>query len=384
MEKNGGAGKIAGLETKKSRAPAKKKAAKKPEKVSGLRHVFRKFGGNPIVEPQPHREWESKATFNPAAIYADGRVHILYRAIGDNDMSVLGYASARDGVHIDERLDEPAYVPRTLFAGTSEPREGPAPVSNFVSGGGGWGGCEDPRLTELDGRVYLLYTAFNGWDLVRIALKSISLEDFLKKHWLWTKSIFISPPGMPAKNACLLPEKINGKYVIFSRLHLGEKTPPNITIDLVDDLDFKDGKWLAGQYQINPRPGYWDSSKIGVGAPPIKTEKGWLFVYQGVGKQDPSRYKIGAMLLDLKKPWKVLARSKQPILEPMEQYEIDGWKFGVVYPCGAVLIKNRLLVYYGGADKYVCVAEAKLDEFLEQLLSGEEPKLKKLSGRRGR
>ena len=99
----------------------------------------------------------------------------------------------------------------------------------------------------------------------------------------------------------------------------------------------------------------------------IKTKDGWLLIYQAVCRRDESRYKMGAMLLDLKDPTKVLARSRNPILEPIAPYENEGWKAGVVYPCGAVVINNRLFVYYGGADMVVCVASAKLNNFVEQL-----------------
>ncbi len=363
---------------KRAVSPRKKKILSKKETASAKQtheiSLLKKFHGNPIVEPHPSRPWESKATFNPAALYEDGRVHILYRAIGDSDMSVLGYASSADGLHIDERHESPAYVPRESFEGVARPASVTEPVSTFISGGGGWGGVEDPRMTKIDGRVYMTYVAFNGWEPPRVALTSIPIEDFLTKQWhKWSKSFLISPPGVVDKNAVIFPEKINGKYVIMHRIY------PDILIDFVDDLDF-DGKtkWLRPQHKITPRaPHFWDSHKIGAGAPPIKTEKGWLLIYQAVGKRDRSRYKIGAMLLDLKDPTHVLARSKQPILEPKEQYENWGWKFGVVYPCGAVVIKDKLFVYYGGADRVTCVASAPLNEFLEELIKDKEPKLRK-------
>jgi hypothetical protein len=109
--------------------------------------------------------------------------------------------------------------------------------------------------------------------------------------------------------------------------------------------------------------------KVGCGPPPLKTKDGWLLIYQAVGACDESRYKIGAMLLDLKDPTKVLARTRSPILEPVAVYENEGFKAGVVYPCGAVIINDRLFVYYGGADTVVCVATAKLNNFLEQLVA---------------
>jgi len=360
------------------------KAVPVPKRKTKAVPVLERFDGNPILQPQPNHWWESKAAFNPAAIYEVGKVHILYRAIGDSDVSVLGYASTVDGFHVDERLDKPVYVPREPFEGAgliyptaSNPQvtyvsaeddeeEGEEDI-NYVSGGGGWGGCEDPRLTRIDDTVYMTYVAFDGYSPPRVALTSIYIDDFMDKNWRWKKPVLISPPEVVDKNACILPETINSKYVIFHRIF------PDILIDFVDDLDF-DGttRWLKGEFKIRPRAAYWDSRKVGAGAPPIKTKDGWLLIYQAIGERDSSRYKVGAMLLDLKDPTRVLARSGKPILEPQASYENEGWKAGVVYPCGAVVIKDRLLVYYGGADKVTCVASAKLDTILDHLIGARE------------
>lgn len=334
---------------------------------------LKKFEGNPIIQPDPDSPWESKATFNPAAIYEDGKIHILYRAIGDNDVSVLGYASSLDGFTIHERLRQPAYQPTEVFEGAVS-RKTASYSDQYISGGGGYGGCEDPRLTKIDGRIYMTYVAFNGYSHPRVALTSINLADFLQQNWDWVKPILISPPEIVNKNACILPEKINGKYVIFHRVF------PDILIDYLDDLGFAgEQRWLEGHYKIKPRPDCWDSRKIGVGAPPIKTEKGWLLIYQGVGNQDPGRYKIGAMLLDLYNPTKVIARAKDPILKPDEEYENAGWKAGVAYPCGAVVVDGQLIVYYGGADTVVCTAVADLNDFLNKMTHGQKAILKPLS-----
>lgn len=355
----------------KSKKILKKKVVKKVVKktIKKLGKKLERFIGNPIIHPARGTYWESKATFNPTAFEHDGKVHIIYRAIGVGDISTLGYASSNDGLSFGDRNFKPIFVHKNISLTKGEPV--------FYESGGGWnGGAEDPRITKIDDMLYMTYTAFDGWGSVRIGLTSISLEDFLNKKWNWREPVMISPPGMPAKNGCLLPEKINGKYVIFSRLHLGPNVPQNITIDFVDDLSFK-GKWLKGEYQINPREGYWDSIKVGVGAPPIKTKYGWLFIYQGVGYQDPSKYKIGAMLLDLKDPTKVLYRSKEPILEPDMFYENEGYKSGVVYSCGAVIKDGTLFVYYGGADMVTCVATADLNLFLKELKETGIVKLKK-------
>lgn len=336
--------------------------------VDGVRlgPKLKKSEENPIMEPIEEHVWESKAAFNAAAIYLNGKVHVLYRAVGDNDSSVLGYASSSDGIHFDERLKEPAYVPTEDFERTGGPIISRSPN---VSGGGGYGGCEDPRITLIGDRIYLLYVAFNGGNLPRLAISSINVDDFLAHRWNWKKPVLISRPGIIDKSGVLLPEKIDGKYVMFHRVF------PNILIDFIDTIDFDGTQFLKGEHKIGPRKNAWDSRKCGVGATPLKTEHGWLVIYNGVDDKQDDRYKIGAMLLDLKDPKKVLYRAKDPVLEPTEDYENGGYKFGVVYPCGAAIINEKLFVYYGGADKYLCVAEADVDDFIDKLKKAEPVKL---------
>ncbi|HEX8923949.1 MAG TPA: hypothetical protein VF828_04420, partial [Patescibacteria group bacterium] len=337
--------------------------ARTAETAEHVHIKMHKHRNNPLISPSRINSWESFCTFNPAAIYEGGKVHILYRAQGFDYVSVVGYATSSDGVQIDERFDEPIYVPR-------EPFEWACPANHNVSSsyqsGGGYGGIEDPRITRVEDKIYMAYVAFNGIDPPRIALTSIKVDDFLDRRWLWEKPVLISPPGIVDKSPVIFPEKINGKYVILHRVF------PDILIDFVDDLNFDGNTWLKGEFKISPRPKMWDSRKIGAGAPPIRTKDGWLLIYYATCDQEgASRYLIGAMLLDLEDPTKVLHRSSLPIVRPEEKYENEGFKAGVVYPCGAVVINDKLFVYYGGADSNVCVATADLDEFLKQLTYSE-------------
>ena len=347
-------------------------APKKSNQGKGrIQPVLQRFPGNPILRPETTHWWESKAVFNPAAIYEGGKVHILYRALGDTDTSVIGYASSRDGFQIDERLDEPVYVPRESFEGVGAKRRAEVELSdNYASGGSFAGGCEDPRLTRIDDRVYMTYVAYDGYSSPRIALSSINIDDFLNKNWKWKKPVLISRPDIVDKNACILPEKIDGKYVIFHRIF------PDILIDFVDDLDFDgEGRWLEGQFKIPIRESSssWDSRKVAAGPPPMRTKDGWLFIYHAIDDKDEFRYKMGAMLLAIKDPPRVLARTTHPILEPLARYENEGLKSGVVYPCGAVILKDQLFVYYGGADMVVCVATVKMGAFMSQLSREHDP-----------
>jgi predicted GH43/DUF377 family glycosyl hydrolase len=367
--------------------PVAKKPVRRPKKDALLRaiqlasaqlnqkkeHQLERHENNPIVEPREDNFWEMKATFNPGAIYADNRVHLLYRAIGGDDVSVLGYTSSKDGVTFTERLDEPAYMP-TVTNITEKREEKSAPLNPAYFSGGGWnGGVEDPRLTLIEDVVYLTYTAFDGWGSIRMALSSIGLDDFLKKDWKWKKPALISPPGEIHKNWVLFPEKINGKYAILHSI------APNVLVDYFDSLDDFDEEENVLRGSVRKmevtEEGRWEHLVRGAGPPPIKTKDGWLVFYHAVDRRDSSRYKLGAMILDANDPTKVLYRARAPILEPEFPYENNGIKQGIVYTCGAIVKDGELYVYYGGADTVTCVAMANLDKFLQQLTSTGAPKL---------
>lgn len=310
--------------------------------------MMARFEGNPILSPIKEHAWESKYTFNAGAILVDNKVHILYRAMGDDDTSVLGYARSDDGLHIDERLDHPVYVPREGFEWKHHP---------------GFSGCEDPRLTRIEDTIYMCYTAYDGINPPRIALTTIKVNDFVQKNWAWTKPKLISAPGMDNKDSCIVAGKIDGKYVVFHRL------PPCIWIDFVSDLEFDDNHWLGGHQLMGPRVNSWDNLKIGLNGPPEKTEDGWLLIYHGVSRED-MKYRMGAALLDLNNPMRVLARLHNPILEPLTNYENEGYRTGTVFSCGQVIKDGVLFIYYGGADKYEAVATTPLENILKALKKG--------------
>lgn len=338
------------------------------KKASFSHLMLNRMEENPVVSPNPKNFWESKQVFNAAAIYEEGKVHLVYRAIGDYDTSVLGYASSNDGVHFDDKHPDPIYIPTQPF----EMPQGGIPwfasapgnlvKSPYESGGGGYGGCEDPRLTKIEDRYYMTYIAYDAANPPRVALSSISTSDFHNKQWNWDTPVLISPPGVVDKNCVIFPEKINGKYAIMHRIY------PNILVDYVDHLRFDGETFLRGEYKIKPSRMLWDSRKVGAGPPPLKTKYGWLLIYHAVGEKDSGRYKIGAMMLDLKDPTKVIARSIVPILSPDHPHDNDGFKSGVIYPCGAIIKDDKLIVYYGGADTVVCGATTNLETFLNELM----------------
>jgi len=315
--------------------------------------ILRKYNHNPILSPRDSFWWERKQTFNPGVVYVGGRIHLLYRAIGEDGVSRLGYASSFDGFHIIERLNHPVY-------------EHPDIVAQYIPmnpSGGSFAGAEDPRVVYIDedDMIYMTYTAYNGLN-IRVALTSINTEDFLEKKWHWTRPKIISPPDKPHKNWVLFPRKFRGKYAILHSLS------PTVQIEYLDTLNIPEGFHIQSVFAngLSSIRGGWEARVKGAAAPPIETEEGWLLLYHAVGVD--GSYKVGAMLLDLQDPRRVLAVANTPVLEPGEEYEYRGFKPGVVYVTGAIVKGDDLLVYYGAADTYVCLAVGKVSRLTELIL----------------
>lgn len=306
--------------------------------------IFVRARSNPILKPT-ELWWESEAVFNPAAAEdKDGVIHLIYRAIGKDGISRFGYATTKNGEHIDYRSKEPAFE-------SDENNE-------FEEKG-----VEDPRLSCVDGLFFMTYTAASKYKAdeppppwlgpdqpwrVRVSLAVTKDFKNFTRHG-------VILPEMDNKDAVLFPEKINDKFVILHRL------PPDIWIAFSDDLI----NWTKHEKVTHTRPGFWDERRIGTGAPPIKTDKGWLVSYHGSDHHNV--YRAGFLLLDLNDPSKVLGRSAVPALEPKEQYEKEGLVPRVVFPEGIVVRGDEILMYYGGADKYVGLARGSLKKVLETL-----------------
>jgi predicted GH43/DUF377 family glycosyl hydrolase len=292
-----------------------------------------RFKGNPILVPNKKNSWENYAVFNAAAIYGNSQVHIVYRAMGDDNISRLGYATSNDGFTITERLDEPIFLP-----------------ANHAERDG----CEDPRLTIIGDQVLMAYTAFRNHDypvVFQISLTSIGLNDLLNRQWNWKERI-LPFPGVRNKDAVILPGKVDGKYVMYHRIE------PSICVAYSDDLK----QWHGFKSIMEPRDKMWDSLKIGAAGTPIELNEGYLFIYHGVDHQ--KNYSLGAALLDKDNPEKVLFRTDKPILSPCEGYECVGQVPNVVFSCGNVKIDDQVIVYYGGADSVLCAASYELNELL--------------------
>lgn len=300
---------------------------------------------NPILSPRGNG-FESRAVSNAGAIDLDGSVYILYRAMDAANTSTVGLAISQGGVTIDERLPEPIYSPREEF----ESKRG-SPTGNS--------GCEDPRIVQIADRLYLTYTAYDGTHVPTGALSSISVADFLaRKFDTWTKPYVLTPDGVDDKDLALLPEKVGDNYLLYHRVS------NQICADLLPDLS--SGKRVSRCIEVMaPRRGMWDDAKVGIAAPPTKTEAGWLMIYHGISSND-KMYRLGAALL-APDGTTLLARTADPIFEPVERYEKEGEISNVVFACGAVVRGDTLFLYYGAADKVVGVATASLSQIVAAL-----------------
>ncbi len=307
---------------------------------------FKRIHLNPILLPRKEFSWESKAIFNPASIKLGNTTYIVYRAMSDDNTSTLGLAESNDGYNISARYDKPIYVPRESFEEKRVP--------------GGNSGCEDPRLTQIGDTIYMCYTAYNGITPPAVAITSISEKNFIAKKWIWKKPVLVTRDGVDDKDGCLHPEKINGKYFLYHRVN------NYICGDFGSTPEFREKNNFQNIPILRPRKGMWDSVKVGISTQPIKTSKGWLLIYHGVSNR--SRYRVGAALLDLNDPTKVIARTTDALFEPKDAYEIEGQVNYVVFPCGAVLNKDELIIYYGGADSVISVASISLKKLLESLI----------------
>ena len=216
-------------------------------------------------------------------------------------------------------------------------------------------GIEDPRITAIDGVCYVMYTAYSQYG-PRIALAKT--DDFRQ----FKRIALVSEPGN--KDGILFPEKINGEYVRLDR-PIGKGVGSiwvSYSKNLVD--------WGKSEILMTPRPGMWDSYRIGASVAPIKTEHGWLEIYHGVKMTAAGPiYRTGTVLLDLEQPHKVAARCEKPILSPRRDYERIGDVGNVTFACGAVVEDSgEVKVYYGAADTCICVATAKLDDLIDATL----------------
>lgn len=321
---------------------------------------LKRWQGNPVLVANVKNKWEAGAVFNCSVVHENNSFHLLYRAVASgfsplpsggykNYISSIGYAKSKDGLHF-ERRKYPIIKPQYQW-------------ERF--------GCEDPRVTKLNDTYYIFYTALSEPAYsttergIRIALATT--KDFKK-----IRKYGVVGPNITSKAATLFPEKIQGKV---SMVFTWRSDSPDSSIAYVT---FENESQV-----IRPPKGYWEKISADikkhlilqapksclrgpeVGAPPIKTKKGWLLIYCGAAQK--RIWSISAALLDIKNPQCLIAKSRGPILEPEKPYELRGLVANVAFPSGAVIRGNKLFVYYGAADKTCCLATCNLNQLLKSL-----------------
>jgi beta-1,2-mannobiose phosphorylase / 1,2-beta-oligomannan phosphorylase len=214
-------------------------------------------------------------------------------------------------------------------------------------------GIEDCRVTELDGTFNLTYTMVSH---VGVGVGLIQTKDWKT----FDRKGMILPPHN--KDCALFTEKVNGKYYALHRPSSPQLGGNYIWIaESPDLLHWGNHKCIA-----TTRTSMWDSARIGAGAAPIKTSQGWLEVYHGANKEN--HYCLGALLLDLNDPSRVIARSRQPIMVPTAEYEKTGFFGNVVFTNGHIVEGDIIRMYYGASDEVICGAELSINEILQSLL----------------
>jgi predicted GH43/DUF377 family glycosyl hydrolase len=315
------------------KALADEPAAQQTPPISPLKRLSEE----PILSPSPNR-FDDAGAFNPAAATIGTKTILLYRAQDKQGISTMGYADSDDGIHFKSH-------PQPAFVAESADEKG--------------GGVEDPRIVKIDDKYYLTYTAYNGKD----AQLSLATSDDLA-HWRRLGPIMPAYKGTWnkgwTKSGAILPERVNGKYWMYYMGDASYKTTDKGTdqtgvASSVDLIHWQD----ASDHPVLPRrQNMFDSRVVEPGPAPIMTKRGILLIYNGA--DDKVAYRTGWALFDRKDPTRVIARSDQALFEPEKEWERVGQVPNVCFVEGAVRHGDVLRIYYGGADKYVGVAETTL------------------------
>jgi beta-1,2-mannosidase len=292
--------------------------------------TWRRVADTPVISPRG-TGWESAGTFNPAVMVRDGKIVMLYRAQDQQGTSRLGYANGEDGIHFNRR-DEPVLSPSTEYEKD--------------------GGVEDPRLVQFGDTYYLTYTGYNKKDAQLCLATS---KDLI--HWERKGVIIPANKGnwnvKWTKSGAIVPEKINGKYWMY---FLGTSADEKDQAGLASSPDLIQWTEASDTPVLPVRPGMFDSRVAEPGPAPVLTDKGIILIYNGA--DDKLVYRTGIAVFDRNDPRKLLWRSDAPVFTPERDWEKVGQVPNVVFVEGMVKRGGRYLFYYGGADKYVGVAEA--------------------------
>ncbi|MFW5773065.1 MAG: glycoside hydrolase family 130 protein [Tangfeifania sp.] len=298
-----------------------------------------RYSKNPILTKNDV-PYEVATVHNAGVTKFNGEYMMLFRSHKHNGRSILGLARSKDGYNFS--VDEKPFMT-------------PAKQGDFAEYEAF--GIEDPRITFIDGEYLISYSAYSKHG-VRIGLAKTKDWKTVERFALITEADY--------RNVVVFPEKFNGLYARLDRPH-SEISPWSMWISYSPDLKY----WGESKLILKPEPYHWDEMKIGPGAPPVKTERGWLNIYHGVfPTMDGSVYRLGVALHDLNDPSKIIGVGDDWILQPEEPYELTGYVHNVVFTCGAVPEDDGTLkLYWGAADSVMCVGTANISELVDLCLT---------------
>lgn len=305
--------------------------------------IVARFDDNPILTPDDI-PYPVETVHNAGVTKHAGKYIMLFRSHRDTGRSILGLADSDDGFQFTAR-PEPFLVPATdgIFA----------EYEAF--------GVEDPRICNIDGEYLISYSAYSRHG-VRIALART-------RDWRSVERVaLISQADM--RNVVIFPGKFDGRYARLDRPH-SKISPWAIWISYSEDLVY----WGDSRVVMKPVQYHWDEMKVGPGATPIRTPRGWLHIYHGVfPTMDGAVYRLGVALHDLRDPARVIGVCDRWILQPEAPWEVTGYVHNVVFTCGAVPEDDGTVkIYWGGADKVMCVGTANLEELVDLCIKEGRP-----------
>jgi predicted GH43/DUF377 family glycosyl hydrolase len=300
--------------------------------------LINRYPKNPILT-KDDVPYPVATVHNAGVVKFNGRYIMIFRSHKLNGRSILGKAESDDGYNF--KVDKkPFMIPGAegIFKEYEEY------------------GVEDPRIIFIDGEYLITYSAYSRHG-VRVGLAKTKDFKSIERFSLITEADY--------RNVVIFPEKFNGLYARLDRPH-SEISPWSIWISYSPDLKY----WGESKLIMKPVKYHWDEMKIGPGAPPVKTARGWLSIYHGVfPTMDGCVYRLGVALHDLEDPSRVIAVGDEWILQPEEVYETTGYVHNVVFTCGAVPEEDgSIKIYWGGADKVMCVGTANIECLVDHCL----------------
>jgi predicted GH43/DUF377 family glycosyl hydrolase len=305
--------------------------------------LVERFKGNPILT-KDDVPYPVTTVHNAGMVKHDGRYMMLFRAHRRNGRSIIGLAESEDGFHFRVR-PEPFMVPAAegIFAAYEE----------F--------GVEDPRICSLEGRYLVTYSAYSRHG-VRIGLAQTEDFESVERISLITEADY--------RNVVIFPATFDGRYLRLDRPH-SQISPWSIWLSYSPDLVH----WGESRLVMKSAPYHWDEMKIGPGATPFATDRGWLHIFHGVFRtMDGAVYRLGVALHDLKDPSKILGVSDEWILEPEDPWEVTGYVHNVIFCCGAIPEEDGTVkIYWGGADTVMCAGTAHISNLVDMCLEKARP-----------